>query len=157
MRPRSLICLIPLVSLVLALAPGPMASASTRWRAPLEGRLTVLWAFAPGAQQWSPGHRGVDLAAGPGDPVLAAGPGSIVYAGDLAGRGVVSIDHGGLRTTYEPVDSTVRVGQWVEAGQMLGRIAGSGSHCPCLHWGLKRDRTYLDPMSLLRRVVLKPA
>jgi murein DD-endopeptidase MepM/ murein hydrolase activator NlpD len=57
---------------------------------------------------FGPGHRGVDLAAVAGAPVLAAGAGTVVFAGTVAGRGVVSVDHsGGLRTTYEPVLPTV--------------------------------------------------
>jgi hypothetical protein len=34
---------------------------------------------------------------------------------------------------------------------------GVGGHCACLHWGLRRSRTYADPMFLLRAaIVLKP-
>jgi len=98
----------------------------------------------------------VDLAAASQAWVHAAGAGRVVYAGDLAGRGVVSIDHGGLRTTYEPVDPIVSVGEQVFAGEVIGQIAATGGHCRCLHWGLKRESTYFDPMLLLRRIVLKP-
>ena len=33
--------------------------------------------------------------------------GTVTFAGRLAGRGVVVVDHGGLRTTYEPVSASV--------------------------------------------------
>jgi murein DD-endopeptidase MepM/ murein hydrolase activator NlpD len=97
-------------------------------------------------------------------PVLAAGAGVVVFAGLLAGRGVVSVDHaGGLRTTYEPVEVTVAPGDTVELGSVLGVLSGAASHpgCPvtaCLHWGLRRGAVYLDPLLLLRplRVRLKP-
>ncbi len=84
----------------------------------------------------------------------AAGTGRVVYAGTLAGRGVVSIDHGELRTTYEPVQVSVHVGQRVRVGDPIGVIATGSGHCGsgrCLHLGLRRDRTYLDPMLLLGR------
>jgi murein DD-endopeptidase MepM/ murein hydrolase activator NlpD len=65
----------------------------------------------------------------------------------------VSVDHpGGLRTTYEPVVPAVSRGDPVAAGDVLGRLGGVGSHCvttACLHWGLRRGGTYLDPLSLL--------
>jgi hypothetical protein len=68
--------------------------------------------FDPPPRPWLPGHRGVDLAADPGAPVYAAGPGVVRFAGEVAGRGVVSVDHaGGLRTTYEPVTPAVTEGR----------------------------------------------
>lgn len=75
------------------------------------------------------------------------------FAGQLAGRGVISIEHaGGLRTTYEPVTATVRVGDRVTAGESIGRLVAGHPGCPavaCLHWGLRRGDTYLDPLTLL--------
>jgi murein DD-endopeptidase MepM/ murein hydrolase activator NlpD len=74
----------------------------------------------------------------------------------------VSIDHGdGLRTTYEPVDPSVGAGQHVARGSPLGTLSPGHAGCPasaCLHWGLRRGETYLDPMALLRppRVRLLP-
>jgi hypothetical protein len=152
---------VALIALV-AFGGSAAASAATGWRAPLEGRLRVLRAFAPPpvSSPWLPGNRGVDLAAPVGASVLAAGAGIVTFAGPLAGRGVVVVDHGVLRTTYEPVDASVRVGERVEGGAVLGRLEPSGVRCtavPCLHWGLLRGRRYLDPMSLLGgRVRLLP-
>jgi len=71
-----------------------------RWRAPLAPPIRVLRHFAPPSLPWLSGHRGVDLAAEPGTQIHAAGAGRVGYAGDVAGRGVVTILHeGGLRTT----------------------------------------------------------
>lgn len=142
-----------LLLLVLLALPALPAAAAPRpgFRWPLAGAPAVLRGFAPPQSAWGPGHRGVDLGAGVGEAVLAAGPGRVTYAGLLAGRGVVTVTHsGGLRTTYEPVAPSVRVGQGVAAGAVLGRLA-AGGHCssPCLHWGLLRGDTYLDPLSLL--------
>jgi len=151
---RTRLVLVSIIALLSLLVAAP--AKASRWRPPIDGSLRVLAPFAPGAANWNPGHRGVDLAASPETWVFAAGSGRVVYAGDLAGRGVVSIDHGGLRTTYEPVDPIVSVGEQVFAGEVIGQIAATGGPCRCLHWGLKRGSTYFDPMRLLQRIVLKP-
>jgi murein DD-endopeptidase MepM/ murein hydrolase activator NlpD len=99
----------------------------------------------------------VDLAAVAGEPVLAAGPGVVAFAGRVAGRGVVVVRHaGGLRTTYEPVVPGVRVGERVVAGTPIGALEAVRGHCPgpCLHWGALRGTTYLDPLGLLAPLAL---
>ncbi len=138
-----------------AAAPGP---ASTSWRAPLDGPLTVVRPFQPPppGRPWEAGNRGVDLAAAVGAPVRAAGAGTVTFAGPLAGRGVVVVLHGSLRTTYEPISAVVTVGARVAIGATLGYLQPPGARCggrPCLHWGLLRGEVYLDPMSLLGGVV----
>jgi murein DD-endopeptidase MepM/ murein hydrolase activator NlpD len=131
----------------------PVAAVTAEYRLPLVGPAVVLTPFRPPPQPWLAGHRGVDLAATVGDPVLAAGPGVVVFAGPLAGRGVVSVEHsGGLRTTYEPVTAAVSRGQAVGVGDVLGVVeAGHPSCAPasCLHWGARLGETYVDPMLLL--------
>jgi murein DD-endopeptidase MepM/ murein hydrolase activator NlpD len=120
---------------------------------PLAPRPQVVAGFDPPAVRWGSGHRGVDLAGRLGQPVRAASAGRVTYAGRLAGRGVVVIDHGGTRTTYEPVTAGVRVGAAVRAGDRIGRLELFGSHCfprACLHWGLIEGRDhYLDPLTLV--------
>jgi len=119
---------------------------------PLQPRPAVVAGFDPPAQPWQPGHRGVDLLGEPGQPVHAALPGRISYAGLLAGRGVVVVDHGDTRTTYEPVAPSVSVGAEVPVGAVLGTLSPAGSHCPpqaCLHWGWLRGEQYLNPLLLV--------
>jgi murein DD-endopeptidase MepM/ murein hydrolase activator NlpD len=88
-----------------------------------------------------------------GQQVHAALAGVVTFAGRLAGRGVVVVDHGSLRTTYEPVGASVQVGDRVGAGEVIGRLQLFGSHCfpgACLHWGLIEGRDhYLDPLTLV--------
>jgi murein DD-endopeptidase MepM/ murein hydrolase activator NlpD len=127
------------------------AGAAFGW--PIDGA-RVVRRFDPPPQPWLAGHRGTDLAAEPGVAVRAAGAGMIVFAGPVAGRGVVSVTHpGGLRTTYEPVlAGNLRPGDPVAAGQAIGTLAPGHPGCPaaaCLHWGLRRGPAYLDPLTLL--------
>lgn len=141
-------------------APGGVAAGvAGGWGWPLAPPPPVVARFAAPAGPYAPGHRGVDLAAPPGAAVLAAAAGVVAFAGRVAGRGVVSVDHpGGLRTTYEPVTATVHRGEQVGAGGLLGRLEALGSHCPpaaCLHWGLRRGADYLDPLSLLAPVPVR--
>jgi murein DD-endopeptidase MepM/ murein hydrolase activator NlpD len=119
---------------------------------PLVPRPEVVAPFDPPSSTWGAGHRGVDLLGRRGQPVRAAAAGTVTFAAPLAGRGVVVVDHGGVRTTYEPVHATVHVGDTVSAGQTLGRLELALSHCfprVCLHWGLIRGDTYLDPLTLV--------
>lgn len=146
-------CMVGPRAILLAAALTPVPShAPPAWQWPLRPPPRVVRGFSPPAHPWEAGHRGVDLAARPGRPVYAAGPGRVGFAGDLAGRGVVTIVHGALRTTYLPVRPAVRAGQTVRAGDRIGVVAAAPGHCgarTCLHWGLLRGFTYLDPLRLL--------
>ncbi|MEW2358470.1 M23 family metallopeptidase [Spirillospora sp. NPDC029432] len=144
------------VSAAPTAAPAPDPGT---WRWPLGPPAPeVVRPFSPPATPWGPGHRGVDLAAAAGRPVYAAASGRVSYAGRVAGRGTIAITHGALRTTYLPVRPAVRKGHDVSAGSRIGTVEPS-AHCPapCLHWGLLKGRTYLDPLSMVRpRVRLLP-
>jgi murein DD-endopeptidase MepM/ murein hydrolase activator NlpD len=133
-----------------------------RWSWPLEPRPEVARRFDPPDQPWLPGHRGVDLVARVGQAVHTPTGGTVTYAARLAGRGVVVVAHpGGLRSTFEPVAATVEVGAHVAQGDSVGRVAAGAGHCApetCLHWGVLRGRTYLDPLAFLGRgrIILLP-
>lgn len=135
-------------------ADTPVPAIGRAW--PVGLRPSVIRGWEPPATTYGRGHRGVDLTAAPGTPVRAVAPGRISFAGRVAGRGVVSVELNGtgdppLRTTYEPVRATAKKGAEVTAGEVIGVLEPTGSHCPasCLHWGLRRADTYLDPLSLL--------
>ena len=153
LRPlRPIIFLLALVTVWAVAAPAaaaPSLPAPSGW--PVAGAPRVVGGFDPPEVRWASGHRGVDLAASRGDPVLAAAAGKVHFAGRIGGKQVVSIDHGGVRTTYEPVQAMVLAGQRVSMGQLIGRVA-SGGHCAdrCLHWGLRDTTTYLNPLLLIR-------
>ncbi len=135
----------------------PAAGPVFRW--PLDAPSPPVRDFDPPPQPWLPGHRGVDLAAPADARVRSAGAGVVLFAGMVAGRPVVTVGHTeGLRTTYEPVRPSVRVGARVAAGTPLGELSPGHAGCPapaCLHWGLRRGEEYLDPLALLGPVPVR--
>ena len=120
---------------------------------PLSPRPVVLRPFDQPRDEWSPGHRGVDLLAAVGQPVLSAGDGVVAFSEVIAGRGVLTVRHaGGLRTTYEPVDERLASGTLVHRGTRVGVLSAVPGHCApqgCLHWGAISGQIYRDPLSLL--------
>ncbi|MDX2594961.1 MULTISPECIES: M23 family metallopeptidase [Streptomyces] len=132
-------------------AGGGVPAIGRAW--PVGVRPVLLRGWEPPATVYGPGHRGVDLGAAPGAPVRAVAAGRVSFAGRVAGRGVVSVELTGtdLRTTYEPVRASVRKGDVVRAGEVVGTVETPAPHCPttCVHWGLLRGETYLNPLSLL--------
>ena len=102
----------------------------------------------------------MDLQAPVGAPVRSAVAGVVVVAGQVAtNRVVVILMPDGRRLTHMPVEPSVQVGDVVHAGQVIGHVLPN-THCQtsCLHWGLIRGETYLDPLSFVGRapVVLLP-
>ncbi|MEJ5913366.1 peptidoglycan DD-metalloendopeptidase family protein [Pseudokineococcus sp. 1T1Z-3] len=146
----------PASSAAAGAAPAGRPSPASRWSWPLAGEPRVERPFVAPAQRWSPGHRGVDLAAVAGGQVLAPAAGRVTFAGRVVDRGVVVVEHeDGLRSSLEPVEDPPPVGTSVARGDAVGRVGAEGAHCPgCLHWGVRRgtgrDAVYLDPLSLLR-------
>ena len=144
--------LLTLLAALLAPFPAQASAPDPVGVWPLVPEPEVVRGFDPPDDPWGAGHRGVDLLGSPGQAVRSALPGTVTWAGVLAGRGVVVVDHGPTRTTYEPVDATVAVGDRVGAGDRIGRLSPVGSHClprSCLHWGWIDGETYLDPLRLV--------
>jgi murein DD-endopeptidase MepM/ murein hydrolase activator NlpD len=104
------------------------------------------------AEPWLAGHRGVDLRSGAGPEVIAPGAGTVTFNGWIVDRHVLVIRHGELASTLEPVLSDLETGTQVTSGQPIGQIAADdASHCAdCLHWGVRRGETYLDPTLLVQ-------
>lgn len=164
--------LVSLAGTQLPAASGSPDDSRSAMVSPVPGPVRVVTPFDPPEQRWRSGHRGVDLAATTLAEIRAPGNGTVAFAGVIAGRPVVSIDHGaGLRTTYEPVSAVVREGRSVRGGEVIGHLVAGHPGCPvvaCLHWGARVDAggpsgdddDYVDPLSLLldadRPIILKP-
>jgi murein DD-endopeptidase MepM/ murein hydrolase activator NlpD len=161
---QAIVLTVVLILALLCAAPARADSDRLGW--PLRPPPAVVRKFDAPSPDWHPGHRGVDLAGTPGQAVYAAGAGTVVFAGLLAGRPIVSVAHpGGLHTSYEPVRAAVRAGQQVSAGMVLGELVAGHPGCPapaCLHWGAMwgpaSAADYVDPLGLLEStpVRLKP-
>lgn len=149
--------LLALVCLLLTTSQA-QALPQLLWAPPLRP-VHVVRAFTAPAGTYGPGHRGVDFAARAGTEVLAPVDGVITYAGGLAGRPLVALNRRGFRVDLEPVEPSVRVGDFVLRGEVVGHLV-SGTHCPrtCLHWGVREPHgRYINPLTLLRgRVHLLP-
>ncbi|MCS4490905.1 M23 family metallopeptidase [Corynebacterium sp. ES2794-CONJ1] len=146
---------------VVAATPNELYSSSqAAFIDPITGTSTVsfvIHGFDDLEHNWHAGHRGVDLRASRGAPVVAAGEGEVYFSGSVAGVPSISIQHpNGVRTTYTPVDSTLSNGDPVYKGQVLGTLGNSGRDHDGLHWGAKiaSDR-YIDPLSLLADIDIR--
>jgi murein DD-endopeptidase MepM/ murein hydrolase activator NlpD len=120
-----------------------------RWSWPVPSRVIVTPWGEP-ADHYAPGHRGVDIRADAGDAVAAPDDGTVAFSGAVAGRHVVTIDHGaGLVSTLDPVVGSVGAGDAVRRGQVTGVL--EAGHCAdgCLHLGARVDGEYVDPTPFL--------
>lgn len=171
-----LVALFVLAMFVLAPAPAAGASGSTRltgaesaadaapgypWTWPVEGAHTVTQAFRAPAHEYGPGHRGMDVAAAPKGVVHAPAAGVVAFRGDVAGRPLITIDHGGgYVTTLEPIASTLTPGTVVAAGDDVGTTAAGGHAARgTLHVGVRVDGRYVNPRGLfggMPRAILLP-
>ena len=145
--------------------PVPVDPAATPLAAPMQGIATA------GLQQTSPalsfpvpggsisqpfriGHEGVDIAAVPGVPVIAAASGTVVSAGwrNNGGGLVVEIEHpGGLNTVYNHLGSIgVTAGQTVARGAVIGGMGCSGvCYGPHIQFDVRVAGRLVNPATLL--------
>jgi murein DD-endopeptidase MepM/ murein hydrolase activator NlpD len=145
-----------------SVVPASRVPAHASWEWPLAPRPGVLRAFDPPDKPWMSGHRGVDLeAAHDGVRVTAPESGTVSFVGVVVDRPVITIDHGnGLRSSFEPVQSSLETGDAVAKGQAIGTLlAGHCGAVACVHWGVRRGEDYLNPLEFvldLRPSILLP-
>lgn len=126
------------------------APARALWQLPVVA--DELRPFARPPAPWGAGHRGVDL--GPlsgGANIRAPAEGEVSFVGVVVDRPVLSIRHGdGHLSSFEPVESSLQVGDRVNAGDPVGSLATGAGHCeaPCLHWGVRLYGEYINPLLL---------
>jgi murein DD-endopeptidase MepM/ murein hydrolase activator NlpD len=133
------------------------AATDAQWEWPT-GSSVVVNGWRPPASAYGAGHRGIDVPAPIGTTAVAVDTGTVVFAGMVAGRPVVTIDHGGgLLSTLDAVTPAIEVGAEVVRGEVIGSVAAgsvSAGHCagsPCLHVGARLDGEYVDPLDYLGR------
>ena len=141
-------------------AEGGTVSLARDWRWPVHP-FRLVHPFVAPPHPYGPGHRGIDLLPVGGGDVRAPAAGVVAFAGQVAGRGVITVDHGdGLVSTLEPVDSPLSAGTPVDAGATVG-VVSSGGHAEAgtVHFGVRLDGAYINPLVLLGgvpRAVLLP-
>ncbi|WP_375456210.1 peptidoglycan DD-metalloendopeptidase family protein [uncultured Methylobacterium sp.] len=98
-------------------------------------------------------HTGLDLKAEMGEPALATAPGRVVAAEPAGGYGnMVEIDHGrGVVTRFAHLARiAVRPGQWLRAGDLVGRVGSTGRSTGAhLHYETRIDGEPVDPQGFL--------
>ena len=103
-------------------------------------------------------HRGVDYGAPHGAPVVAVSSGSVVSATSDAVNGrMVRLRHtSGYESYYLHLSAFaagIRRGVHVDQGQSVGRVGATGlATGPHLHYGLKKNGAWVDPLREHRRM-----
>nr|WP_232331079.1 peptidoglycan DD-metalloendopeptidase family protein [Thermoactinomyces sp. CICC 10521] len=102
-------------------------------------------------------HKGIDIGAPLGTPILASDGGVVIESRVSSGYGwIIVIDHGnGWQTLYAhmyPEHVKVQVGQKVGKGQVIAEVGSNGwSTGPHLHFEVHKNGQLIDPQLLLRR------
>jgi murein DD-endopeptidase MepM/ murein hydrolase activator NlpD len=156
MRPRSAhVAGAVLIVVMWAVAATPALAETWTW--PVRGHVVTAYVNAGGPYA-SGQHRGVDLSAAIGTPVLAATSGVVRFAGLVGSSGLtVSIRtaDGRFDTAYlHLATTTARAGSTVAPGEPIGTAGATGrpsTATPHLHFGVRDagTRRYRDPLDFL--------
>ena len=150
---------------LLLLAPATARAGAPGWRWPVSG--AVITGYRNGDDPYAGGqHRGIDIAAAVGTPVVAAVGGTVSYAGLAGSSGLtvaVRTADGRLETSYLHLSAiAVRAGEGVEGGDRLGAVGTTGRRSaaePHLHFGVREADNrfaYHDPLDFLPPLAAPP-
>lgn len=127
-------------------------TAAFQWPT-VEPEITSRFLARRGRQRW---HKGIDLRAQRGEPLLASATGRVSFSGYQGGYGkVVIITHAeGFESRYAHASELlVRQGQVVRRGQLIARAGRTGNargpHC---HFELRRNGRPIDPVPYMQPV-----
>lgn len=134
----------------MACASAPAPSSSGGWGAPTAGRCTL--GFGPRGGEF---HRGQDIAAPIGTPIVAASGGRVIASGPASGYGLwVRVEHaGGVITTYGHNNrNLVAIGQTVQTGQTIAEVGDRGESTGLhLHFQVEPGGQPVDPAGFYRQ------
>ncbi|MGL4339501.1 MAG: M23 family metallopeptidase [Rhodoglobus sp.] len=150
-----MIRLIAITALTLFISAPVQAPAEPRepappatWFWPVDPPHHIMRPFLAPATPYARGHRGIDLAAQ--NRVYAAEAGVVHFAGTVVDRPVLSIQHpGNLLSSYEPVQTTLHLGDVVDRGDLIGIIEPGHCASTCLHFGVRLHGEYVSPLLYL--------
>jgi murein DD-endopeptidase MepM/ murein hydrolase activator NlpD len=121
-----------------------------RWVRPGNGRFTSGF-----KQRWGRRHKGIDLAAPTGAPIVAAANGVVIFAGRMNGFGrLVLVRHTSTVVTAYGHMSVIRthVGERVKAGELIALVGSAGhSTGPHLHFEVRINGVQVNPQSFLAK------
>lgn len=140
---------------LLALCGGTaVADGELCW--PLPGHTYISCHFGEVDAFGNAGHRGTDIPAPEGTPILAAHSGTVLVSGwnDSYGNQVLLDNGAGLSTRYAHMTQTaVTAGETVTAGQVIGYVGSTGDstgnhlHFEVMQGGVRVNPTgFIDPM-----------
>ena len=145
-RRAALIATVPPANLILDIPLFVDEAPIFAW--PIDGALSS--AFGRRRLGW---HRGIDIVAAPGAPIVAAASGLVISSGPEGRYGrVVKIAHdAGFVTVYAHNDQNlVELGDWVAAGQRIATVGrtgrATGEH---VHFEIRREGLAYNPLYLL--------
>lgn len=123
---------------------------------PLPGHTYISCHFGEMDAFGNAGHRGTDIPAPEGTPILAAHSGTVLVSGwnDSYGNRVLLDNGAGLSTRYAHMTQTaVTAGEAVTAGQVIGYVGSTGDstgnhlHFEVMQGGVRVNPTgFIDPM-----------
>jgi murein DD-endopeptidase MepM/ murein hydrolase activator NlpD len=143
--------LLERASTLLASYTPPKPSDSFVW--PLSGRLTSYYGRRNISVGGNTFHAGLDIATKTGTPIAASRPGTVTKASWGGSYGyVVFVDHGdGSQSRYAHQSQlNVRVGQYVNQGDIVGFVGSTGASTgPHLHFEIRFNGRSVDPLGYL--------
>lgn len=124
--------------------------------APADGALSSLFSRGrrhPVLKVTRP-HKGIDIAAPVGEPILAPAAGRVTHAGFKRGGygNVVEIDHGyGYVTRFAHASAVlVKKGQPVKRGELIAKVGATGlTSGPHLHYEVEVNGEQVDPLNFI--------
>ena len=131
---------------------GKAYSGSLTWPCPSYSRISSPYGYRThpisGTRKL---HKGLDIAASKGNPVVAAAPGTVVKSYFSSSYGnYVAISHGGgMMTAYAHMTRRmVSAGDTVSAGQQIGTVGSTGNSTgPHLHFEVYVGGSTTNPMN----------
>lgn len=120
--------------------------SSWRWQWPAEGRVTRRF-------NSTDLFKGIDIESHPGQPVMAAGPGLVVYSGSgLRGYGeLVIVKHSEefLSAYAHSRQIFVKEGQTVKGGEKIAEVGGDPSNSKRLYFEIRQKGKPVNPLQFL--------
>ena len=135
------------------LVPSPSLGNQPSWVPPIVGSELVN-SYRAAETDYGSGHRGVDYQVSLGQGVFAPANATVSFVGKVVDRQVLSLSHeGDLVSSFEPVCSSLVIGQEVAAGDLVAEVCEAdetyAQHCVdilCLHFSTRRAGEYLSPL-----------